>query len=251
MIAKVLPGILSIIIALLPSVEAAPEFEYGQRPPFSIFDPTGVLSYDQAKEISDPLTSYFKNEGIDVIVVVLTDLGEAPPEHVASRFAAAWCGSPIHCVVLHVPGRDDSPWIIPAGKLVERINPDQITRAVSDARRHAISEPKDPDKIRTAATESADMLRYWMANAINQSEKTKTERAKIRLEQEAKSREWKIATLMAAASCIPLLGVVWLLVVFFRNRRPVYFPDHEWQPRLGAPHAGGNRAISGPGSANH
>ncbi len=248
MTAKLLTVILAFLFAVRPSADGATEFEYGPRPPFSVFDPTGVLKPEQMREISDPLATYFKNGGIDVIVVVLTDLGDAPPEHVAGRFAAAWCTSPIHCVVLHVPGRGDGPWIVPSGKLIDHLNPDEVSHAVSDARRHASSESKDSDKIKTAATEAADMLRYWMATSINKSEMIRTETTKMRLELETKSRQWKIAAMTVAASVIPLLVGISLLAMFLRKRGPGYFPSHTWQVRLGAPHAGGNRAVTELGS---
>ncbi len=220
-----------------------PAFEYGPRPPQSVFDPSGYLDPGLVKAISDSLEAHFKKEGIDVVVVVLTDLGKAPPEHVARSFAAAWCVSPVHCVVLHVPGRVGSPWIIPDGKLVEHLNPAQVQQAVNDARRRAASEAKDPDKVNAAATEAADLLRFWLANALNRTEMIQFESARMRQELETKSRQWKIATMVAAASAIPLIAGVWMLVVLLRRRGPGYFPTPDYRPRLGAPHSGGNRAV--------
>ena len=77
------------------------------------------------------------------------------------------------------------------------LNPAQVQQAVNDARRRAASEAKDPDKVKAAATEAADMLRYWMANALNRSEMIQLESARMRLELETKSRQWKIAAMVA------------------------------------------------------
>lgn len=220
-----------------------PAFEYGPRPPQSVFDPDGYLDPGLAKEISDSLEAHLKKEGVDVVVVVLKDLGKAPPEHVARTFSSAWCTSPAHCVVLHVPGREDSPWIVPDGKLVAHLNPAQVQQAVGDARRRAASEAKDADKVKAAATEAADLLRYWMANALKRTEMILFESARMREELETQSRQWKIAAVVAAASVIPIFAGAWLLVGIFRRRGPGYFPIPEYRPRLGAPHSGGNRAV--------
>lgn len=224
------------------------DFEYGPRPPLFVFDPGGLLEPEAVKEISDPLATLFQQEGIDVIVVVLGDLGKAPPDHVARQFAGAWCKSAFHCVVLHVPGREGSPWLVPSGKLTEMINREQIDHALEGARRRASSEPKDSDKVRAAATEAADLLRYWTANAINHSEMIQAETTRMRLELETKSRQSKIVLLAVAAAILPLVGGLWLLVTFLRNRGPAYFPQPLHQPRLGAPHAGGNHAVVDLGS---
>lgn len=259
MIARLLPVILAVILAGPLSAQGSAEFhpalrqsfEYGPRPPLSVFDPGGYLNPELAKAISDPLEAYFKKEGIDVIVVVLPDLGKAPPEHVARSFATAWCTSPIHCVVLHVPGREGSPWIVPDGKLVEHLNPAQVQQAVADARRRAASEAKDPDKVKAAATEAADLLRYWMANALNRSEMIQVESARMRLELEAKSRQWKITAMVAVVSAVSVLAGIWLLIVFLRRRGPRYFPTPAYQPRLGAPYSGGGRAVVDLGPPPH
>jgi hypothetical protein len=220
-----------------------PAFEYGPRPPQSVFDPGGYLDPGLAKAISDPLETHFKKEGIDVVVVVLPDLGKAPPEHIARSFAAAWCVSPLHCVVLHVPDHEASPWIFPEGRLVDYLNPEHLGKSVGDARRRAASEAKDADKVKAAAAEAADLLRYWMANALNRTEMIRFEKARMRQELESRSRQWKIAAMVAAASAVPLIAGVWTLFIIFRRQGAAYFPRAELQPRLGAPHAGGNRAV--------
>ena len=226
-------------------------FEYGPRPPLSVFDPKGFLEPAQVKAISDPLAAFYQKEGIDVIVVVLADLGNAPPEHVARSFASAWCKSPLHCVVLHVPGREDGPWIVPNGRLVEHLNPDQVQQAVNNGRRRAASEAKDADKVRAAANEAADMLRYWMANAINRSDMIRTESGRIRTELETQSRQWKMGVMLTVASVIPLIAGMSLIIVFLRRRGPRYFPQPAARPRLGAPYAGGNHAVVDLGPPPH
>jgi hypothetical protein len=251
MIRRFIPLILVIVFASPLFAQGAGDFEstprqafeYGPRPPLSVFDPKGFLAPPQLKAISDPLAAYFQKEGIDVIVVMLADLGNAPPEHVARSFATAWCASPLHCIVLHVPGREDSPWIVPNGRLVGHLNPDQVQQAVANARRRAASEPKDPDKVRAAANEAADMLRYWMANAINRSDMIQTESARIRSELETRSRQWKVGVMVTIASVIPVIAGISLLLVFLSRRGPRYFPKSRSGPRLGAPHAGGNHAV--------
>lgn len=235
--------IMLLLMAMIAALSAA-DFEYGLRPPSSVFDPNGFLEPRTVKEISEPLARIYKNEGIDVIVIVLPDIGDAPPAHVAGRFAAEWCTSPIHAVVLHVPGRKDGPWIVPLGRLIEGIEPAKLSQSVADAVRRAAREPGEPAKVRAAATEAADMLRFWTGTAINRREYIETARTQIRLEQETKARHWRIAMLTAAASFIPLLCGVSALIYFLRKSGPRHFPETNPPRRLGAPHAGGNHAVA-------
>lgn len=251
MIAKLLPLILTIVFAGFSHAQGTGDFdlrsgkafEYGTHPPLSVFDPGGILMPEWVKGISDRLAAIYQKEGVDVIVVVLADVGKAPPEYVARSFAKAWCKSPIHCVVLHVPGREDSPWIVPEGKLVDRLNPEQVRLAVKNAQRRAASEPKDIDKVKAAVTEAADMLRFWTASAINRSEKYELEPAKIRVELGAESRGWKKGVIIGATAAVLLVAGLALLFVNYRQGSPRYFPLPALTRRLGAPHAGGNQAV--------
>ncbi|MEY3896844.1 MAG: hypothetical protein RLZZ214_2364 [Verrucomicrobiota bacterium] len=251
MIAKLIPVILALVLSGPSSAQGTGDFasgprkvfEYGPRPPLSVFDPGGSMDPAQVKAISDPLAAFYQKEGIDVIVVVVPELGNAPPEHVARSFASAWCKSPLHCVVLHVPGREDGPWIVPNGRLVEHLNPDQVQQAVNAGRRRAASEAKDADKVRAAANEAADMLRYWMANALNRSEIIRTESGRIRSELETRSRQRTMAAMLTAASVVPVIAGISLIIVFLRRRGARYFPQPASRPRLGAPYAGGNHAV--------
>jgi hypothetical protein len=247
MTARLLTITLAIFLSGLPtalgSEGAGPSLEPGSRPHQSVFDPSGYLDPLLAKAISEPLEEHLKKDGVDVIVVVLPDLGDLPPEQVARSFAAAWCNSPLHGVVLHVPGSEGSPWIFPGGKLVGYLDPAQVQKAVDDARRRARSESTDPERVKAAAAETADMLRYWMANALNRTDMIHFEKARMRQELETKSQQWKIITTVGAAAVIPLIAGAWMSVIFLRRQAPGYFKSPHYQPRLGAPHAGGNRAV--------
>ena len=243
MIARIIPILFSLMLAVPVTAETASEFEYGPRPPLSVFDPDGFLEPELVKQISDPLTNIYKNEGVDVIVVILTDLQGAPPEHVARCFSDAWCSSPVHCIVLHVPGRKESPWIFPAGKLIDLLDPQTVRQSVETAEKRASLETKEPGKVRAASTEATDMLRYWMSNMVNHSELLKTERAKALAVFEDKSRLRRAVLLLVVACSIPLIACVSMIYFLFRKRGPRYFPNRPWQLRLGAPHAGGNHAV--------
>lgn len=241
MISKFILLLLSFFWAL--PAAATQEFEYGPRPPLAVFDPAGILDPAVAKSISDSLVKIYQQEEIDVIVIVLKEIGQAPPEHVAGRFAAAWCSSPIHCMVLHVPGREGSPWIIPAGRLIGHINPEAVKAAVANAHRRVIAESNDTNKVKASATEASDMLRIWMGSAITQTADIQIEAAKMRLELEIQSRRWKLGAMIAAAAFIPLITGIVLIVSFIKHRRPRYFSINTWQRRLGAPYAGGNQTL--------
>lgn len=249
--ATCLTNLIAVIFALMPCLAVGDDFEYGLRPPDSVFDPRGFLGADLTREIAEPLTRIHQEQGVDIIVVVIDGLEGAPPAHVAGRFAAAWCQAPIHAVVLHVPGDEGAPWIVPAGKLIEHLKPEVLTQDVADAERRARLEPTEPARVRAAAIETADRLRYWLGTAVNRSEFISDARVKIRLEQETKARQWRIAMLTAAAAAIPLLALISALVFILRGRGPRRFPNANPPRRLGAPHAGGNHAsvnLGAPGS---
>ena len=236
--------ILLVILSMVPAVAKGPmDFEYGPRPPLAVFDPDEVLEPVMAKEISAPLAKNLAEEQVDVIVVILKDTGSAPPEHVARQFAEAWCRTPMHCVVLHVPGNPNTPWIVPAGQLINHINSAKVEQDVGDRQRRARAEPDDIHKVKSAASEAADMLRYWMKNAINHSEMIQTESVRIRLEQESIARKKQIALVGTLAAIIPLILGMTVLFRMIRRMGPGYFPNHLWHLRLGAPHAGGNHAV--------
>jgi hypothetical protein len=229
----------------IPPAQAAQDFEFGPRPPLAVFDPVGLLDPAVAKAVSDPLAAAYQKEGIDVMVVLLREIGQAPPEHVAGRFAAAWCEAPIHCVVLHIPGREGSPWIVPTGKLIGQIDPAAVKTAVANAQRRIAAESTDADKIKTSATAASDMLRIWMGSAIARATHIGIETTKMRLELEAESRRWKLGVMIAAAAFVPLVAGIVLIASLVNHRGPRRFArNHPSPPRLGAPHCGGAHATA-------
>lgn len=240
---------LLVFLLFLPlQARESMDFQYGPRPPQAIFDPDDILDPRFAKELSGPLAKHFSEEGVDVIVVILKDIHNAPPEHVAGQFAAAWCDSLIHCVVLHVPGRADSPWIVPHGRLVEHLKKELVETEVADSERRARAETDDAHKVKAAAEEASDLLRIWMGNAIEHSKKIQTEAARIRRELENYSRKQRIGLFSLIASFLLLLAVCAYLIRIFRRRGPRHFPNHQWQTRLGAPYSGGNHSVRDLGS---
>jgi hypothetical protein len=218
-------------------------FEYGKRPPRAVFDPDDILDPHLESQVSDSLEKIFKTQGVDVIVVVLSDIGDAPPEHVANRFAAAWCKGVVHGVVLHVKGRADSPWIVPAGELINCVKPEFLQQQSAEAMRRASLEPKESGKILAAVTEASDMLRYWTSNALIRSKQIDFQRAKIRQDLETKAQRWRITALTSVASLVTLLLAASAFFFLMRGRGPRRFPQHTPVRRLGAPYAGGNHAV--------
>ena len=244
MMTKFIILLFTVLIASHTLAKDAQPFEHGPRPVHAIFDPMSFLDPKLRNEISEPLRVLYEKERIDVIVVVLNDIGASPPEHVAGRFADAWCDSLIHCVVLHVPGRNDGPWIIPSGKLIKQLKLEEIKKSVADATRRISSESSEADKVKASATEAADMLRFWMGNAINRSDMIQKQGALFRKEHEQNKWDQKLAMITTAACVIPLIFGVAFLMLFLRNRAPRIFPDSTIHSRLGAPHAGGNHAVA-------
>lgn len=243
MISRLLLAFLLLCLSRAP----AADFQYGPRPPVAVFDPSGMLLPRTLQEISAPLDAIRKSEGIDVIVVILPDIGDAPPAFVAGQFAQAWGSETLRCVVLYVPNRLGSPWIFPSGKLLDAFQPAEIDRAIAQAQHRVLAEPKDLGKLKAAATESTDLLRYWMASAVNHTDTLVTESQRRRTERDASLRTWKIAGVVAFGALIAALFGISLLLAHLRGRGPAHFPTHSWQTRLGAPHAGGNHAVASLG----
>lgn len=238
-------AILVFVLSGLTSVRAGTEdFEFGPRPANSIFDPLGVLDSGALGKITGPMQKLREKEGIDIVVVVLDDLKGAPPEHVAGRFAAAWSGSLIRAVILHVPGNPDSPWIVPGGELTDLLHPEAIAKDTSRGKRLASYEPTEAGKVRVAVEEASDRLRYWKATHFNATEARKKAIAKIRLEHDDKSRQWRIIMLTCVACAIPLIIGCYMLYLMLRKPGSRYFPEVVPPRRMGAPHAGGNQAVT-------
>jgi len=226
----------------LPSTSAE-AFEFGARPPQPIFDPTGVLPPATLTEIARELDAIRTNDGIDVMVVVVKDLKGAPPEHVARSFGEAWCSPLFHCVVLHVPGGQGGPWIVPGGRLLRRFSAEAVRLQIAAACRRAALEPKEDQKVRAAATEASDMLRIWVGDGTYWAIKYNTRLEELRDDSQRHERLQRFVVPTAVGGLIILLGMIYLAVRWFGSRRARLFPDPHWERRLGAPYAGGNDAT--------
>lgn len=244
MIPRLLAIVALVLLELAGARAAETEFEYGPRPANSVFDPNGVLDATTLGKITEPMQRLRKSEGIDIVVVVLDDLKGAPPEHVAGRFAAAWSDSLIRAVVLHVPGREDSPWIITGGEFTELLQPESMARDTTHDKRLASYEPTDAGKVHVAVEGAADRLRYWKATHFNATEARKKAIARMRLEDEDKSRQWRIVVFTSVSCLIPLFLLCYLLYRMLRRPGSRHFPDVVPPRRMGAPHAGGNHAVT-------
>lgn len=222
-----------------PKPAASAGFEFGDRPQNSVFDPASVLKPETVATIGKELEGIRTREGVDILVVV-SDLKGAPPEHVANRFADAWCSPLFHCVVLHSPGDPQSPWILPGGKLLKRFAAEPVKRQIADACHRAALEPNNDRKVSAAATEASEMLRIWLGDnaywayqyqqSFRENQQTLMRNARIR----------KLALPVAAVSSVILLACAALVHQGIRRRRSLAFPTPRWQRRLGAPYAGGN-----------
>lgn len=219
------------------------EFEHGERPPNSVFDPLGLLEPEALRRISEPLQRFLIEEDIDVIVVVLDDLGDAPPEFVAKRFSRAWCSASAHAVVLHVPSHADSPWIVPGGGMVAQIQRSVLNDRLSQARRNAMREPTDEDKVRAATVEAADMLRFWTSGTMVHDELVTTARKAAMEKFQGEYRVRKIRVYVLAGVAILLVICLLVLLLWWRKPKHRTFPDFHPPRRMGAPHGGGNHVV--------
>ncbi|WP_386821113.1 TPM domain-containing protein [Luteolibacter algae] len=215
-----------------------------ERPRDSIFDPGDILTPQERLDISLPLQGILANEGIDVLVVILPKLGDAPLEHVAESFAEKWGAAKINSVVLHVPGNPRTPWIFPGEIMSENVKPEILRETLDAAEKRAAAEPNDFGKIRAASIEAADALRYWTGNAILQSESLISARMEKRVEYDKRKRLLKIAAILGAAAAIPLIAGISFFILRLRKSGPRLFPAIRKTPRLGAPYSGGNSTLN-------
>ena len=244
---KALTALFSIFLcAVAPGDQTQADFKYGERAGNSVFDPTGVLTQKEQERISEPLKEILKNEGIDIIVVILPEIGDAPPEHVVKGFAEKWATTTANSVVLHVPGREGSPWIFPGVLMMDAIKADSIRETISEAEKRAAAEPTDFGKVRAASIEAADAIRYWLGGALLRTEDVIQKRLEMQLARERRNVLLKISALLGAAALISLVLGAFFITMSVRRRSARHFPTLRKIARLGAPHAGGNSNCSKP-----
>lgn len=224
--------------------KAATSLSFGKRPPDSIFDPTDVLTFEERKEISDPLRKILKDEGIDVLIAVLPDIGDSPADHIAKALSSKWSESKINSVVICVPGNPKSPWIYPGELMVANVKPEILRETIAAAEKRAAAEPTNSKKIRAASIEAADAMRFWFGRAILRTETMINSRRAGMIAYEKRQRLLKLSAVLGAAAIIPL--VAGLTLVFFRLRRNKSrtFPAVRIATRLGAPYSGGNSTLN-------
>lgn len=138
--------LLSVSLLLAETEQTQSGFRFGERPKNSVFDPAGILTIKQQADLAEPLTKVRANEGIDVMVVILPDIGDAPPDHVAKGFAEKWASTNVNAVVLHVPGQADSPWIFPGHVMGSLLKPETLGASITAAEKRAAAEPTDYGK---------------------------------------------------------------------------------------------------------
>jgi hypothetical protein len=213
-------GVLRVFVAALLALCPCHGFEPGPRPHEAVFDPDGILNAAERMEISAPLEKILQNDGVEVVAVILRNPDVPEPEVLAASLAAAWCQSPLHAVVVHVPDREGSPWIVAGGDLIHSIDQHEVRDELAAVRRDASREPDDVSTLRTAANATTDMLRYWMGREITRRAAIEKERAVIRLELENKARRQQTIMLTAAAAIILLIiGFVMSVSLLGKTRR--------------------------------
>lgn len=238
-------GILFFMLATgLHAQDAEKEFKFGSRPHDGVFDPAGILLPKQREAIAVPLAKVLKNEGIDILVVILPKIGDAPAQHVARGFREEWADKPINAIVLHVPGHSESPWIFPGDAIHRLVKAEILDESVEAGEKRAHSEPDDYAKIRAVSVEAADIMRYWTGGAVLRTESIINERVSRQLAYEKRQRLLKLAAMLGLAGAIPIVvGLVFFLTKL-KKRGARNFPPVRKISRLGAPYAGGNNAIS-------
>ena len=236
-----------LLLAFAPGLSAqgvGKDFKFGERPPDAVFDPADVLLPKQRQEIAAPLAKVLENEGIDVLVIILPEIGDAPAKHVAKGFQEKWSDQLINVVVLHVPGNPESPWIFPGEVIARVVKSDKLRESLDAAQSRARAEPDDYSKIRAGSVEAADLMRYWTGGAVIRSEAIINDKLTRQLAFEKRQRLLKLSAMLGLAGAIPIIAVLLLFLTKLKKRGPRNFPPVRKFSRLGAPYAGGNNAIS-------
>jgi hypothetical protein len=208
-------AVLVALLALCSCTAIAGEYKPGPHPAVPLFDPAGILDDAARAEISRPLEKTGKD--VDVIAVVLTNRDIASPEAAAAGIATAWCVAPLHAVVLHIPGRDGSPWIVAGGDIVEDMNPDELRDELAAARRDASREPDDASKVRTAATATADLLRFWQGREATRL--GMIEKIRINIRRELETHAHRQQAIMLAVVIALIAGVAIAIRLLGKSRR--------------------------------
>lgn len=244
-IMRFLPLILCMFLLLRHTAPGA-EFEYGTRPVEMILDVPHILKPAEIDRISETLKTTRDTDHIDVVVVILPSLEKTPPPVVAANFAKAWCSPVAHAIVLHVPGEKDSPWIFPGGDLISAAKPGIVEERIARILRHSRAERSPAEKLRVAATETTDLLRFLFHGLDNRSRLLEIQRKAgyaraVRENQIGKIRKF------ALLAAIPALLIGGLLLYHFLSRRSEKglrtFSSSLPPRRLGAPHCGGNHIV--------
>lgn len=238
-------GILLFTLTLgLKAQDAGETSKYGERPHDGVFDPTDSLLPVQRKEISEPLGRLLENEGVDILVVILPEIGDAPIRHVAKGFRDEWASESLNAIVLHVIGHQESPWIFPGDTINRVVKSEKLADSIQTAESRARSEPTEFARIRAASIEAADIMRYWIGGAAIGSEALISERLSRKLAFEKRERLIKLAAMIGLAGAIPLIFGVVFFITMLKKRGARNFPLVRKTPRLGAPYAGGGKAMS-------
>lgn len=236
---KCLPWILCVLVLTLGV--RAEEFEYGKRPPDGLFDPTGFLNAGDFQSISGTLSRALLDDKVEVMVVLLDDLEGAPPEFVARRFSDAWGTEPARAVVLRVPDRFESPWIVPFGDVVDAIPPEQVRVRLKEARSEVKTKADELERLRAATNEAVKMLSEWRQQvnlpvALGEGGPA--------VSQDPHEKMMSMVYTYAAIGISGLLILVLVLVkILFRKPQSKVFSDFQPHPRFGAPYSGGNHAV--------
>lgn len=220
-----------------------PPFEYGTRPKDSVFDPGAAMSNAMHEQVAQSLKTLKERDSVDIVVVVLKDIGSAPPEHVAKQFAKAWCGEERNAVVLHVPGRDDSPWLVPGGSVIESYALSLLNSRVESAQRRARAELGDDGKIRAATEEVSDLIRF-LGNSSDNRKQMIAEKFDESVKKYSRKEFYKKMALLAGLTAlIPLMLAGFFIASRVRSSGARYFSEVSVRGRLGAPHAGGCHVV--------
>lgn len=232
-------------MAFANAQEVSSVFSMPAKPARQVSDEHGWLTQDERLRWENRLSEWKSTHGVDIHLVILPNLHNTPPEHVAEQIATHWGERSLYGVVLHVPG-GDGPHLWWDGEIIKSIQLDPRARRemISRMEKRSRSQIAERERVFYAMEEMSDTLRVIRAQHAQMlklrdkwNEKVFQQWSDNRL-----SRRSKI--IIAAAAAFTALVILIVLIRYLRKRGKTYqFPRISSQRRFGAAHAGGSGAT--------
>lgn len=220
-------------------------FRMPVKPSSHVSDESEWLSPEERLVWEKQLDAWFKNDGVDIYLVILKDMHNTPAEHVVQQIATQWGARDLHGVVLYVPG-GDGPHLWWDGKIVEtlKIEPRMRKDMIARMEKRCRSQVTELDRVYAAIHELSDSMR--VINAQYKQMNVLRDKWNSTLYQHWSKNRVTSRTKIIIAVSVAIFGLsflAWLVRRSTRHSKKILFPRTSPQRRFGAAHAGGSGAT--------